>query len=223
MFLVVRRTQRMPLIVRRLSATAGPRSPRSGSNGLRIRLSASVRSPRLKPWNHSPMKKPSTRPSLFGSKTLVGTRSIGLKHELVSPGQYQAEIGGYLGNVSFTVMLGFRQGNSFGKAASLLDRHLCVLEHGLDLVGDALPAPADIISFVDQIVRGNAPGVLEKGLYLHLKTDQTCRVSRFRSHSSCAPPTCKQRNPLPFVDHGHGQVFASRAASSASCSAISWA
>jgi hypothetical protein len=43
----VRRTQRMRLIVRRLSATAGPRSPRSGSNGLRIRHSASVKSPRL--------------------------------------------------------------------------------------------------------------------------------------------------------------------------------
>src|SRR5580704_17287053 len=44
----VRRTQRMPLTVRRLSKMAGPRSPRSGSNGLRMRHSASVRSPRLK-------------------------------------------------------------------------------------------------------------------------------------------------------------------------------
>src|SRR5207247_8059761 len=43
----VRNTQRMPFIVRRLSTMAGPRSPRSGSKGLRIRHSASVRSPRL--------------------------------------------------------------------------------------------------------------------------------------------------------------------------------
>ena len=43
----VRRTQRMPLTVRRLSEIGGPRSPRSGSNGLRMRHSESVRSPRL--------------------------------------------------------------------------------------------------------------------------------------------------------------------------------
>src|SRR5262249_41696491 len=43
----VRSTQRMPLTVRRLSAMAGPRSPRFGSKGSRIRHSESVRSPRL--------------------------------------------------------------------------------------------------------------------------------------------------------------------------------
>ena len=43
----VRKTQRMPLTVRRLSGIAGPRSPRSGSNGSRMRHSESVRSPRL--------------------------------------------------------------------------------------------------------------------------------------------------------------------------------
>ena len=43
----VRRTQRIPLTVRRLSGIGGPRSPRSGSSGLRMRHSASVRSPRL--------------------------------------------------------------------------------------------------------------------------------------------------------------------------------
>ena len=42
----VRKTQRMPLTVRRLSGIAGPRSPRSGSNGSRMRHSESVRSPR---------------------------------------------------------------------------------------------------------------------------------------------------------------------------------
>ena len=43
----VRSTQRMPLTVRRLSKIGGPRSPRFGSNGLRMRHSESVRSPRL--------------------------------------------------------------------------------------------------------------------------------------------------------------------------------
>src|SRR6516164_440167 len=43
----VRSTQRMPLTVRRLSTMAGPRSPRFGSNGSRMRHSESVRSPRL--------------------------------------------------------------------------------------------------------------------------------------------------------------------------------
>ena len=43
----VRKTQRMPLTVRRLSGIAGPRSPRSGSNGSRMRHSESVRSPQL--------------------------------------------------------------------------------------------------------------------------------------------------------------------------------
>src|SRR5262249_2288751 len=43
----VRRTQRIPLTVRRLSGIGGPRSPRSGSSGLRMRHSASVTSPRL--------------------------------------------------------------------------------------------------------------------------------------------------------------------------------
>jgi hypothetical protein len=43
----VRKTQRMPLTVRRLSATAGPRSPRSGSKGLTMCHSACVKSPRL--------------------------------------------------------------------------------------------------------------------------------------------------------------------------------
>src|SRR5260370_2567043 len=33
----VRRTQRIPLTVRRLSGIGGPRSPRSGSSGLRMR------------------------------------------------------------------------------------------------------------------------------------------------------------------------------------------
>jgi len=44
---LVRRTQRIPLTVRCLSRIGGPRSPRSGSSGLRMRHSASVRSPRL--------------------------------------------------------------------------------------------------------------------------------------------------------------------------------
>ncbi len=43
----VRRTQRMPLTVRRLAGIGGPHPPRSGSNGLRMRYSVSVRSPRL--------------------------------------------------------------------------------------------------------------------------------------------------------------------------------
>ena len=43
----VRRTQRIPLTVRRLSGMGGPRSPRLGSNGSRMRHSESVRSPRL--------------------------------------------------------------------------------------------------------------------------------------------------------------------------------
>jgi hypothetical protein len=43
----VRRTQRMPLTIRRLSEIGGPRSPRSGSKGLRMCHSESVRSPRL--------------------------------------------------------------------------------------------------------------------------------------------------------------------------------
>ena len=41
----VRRTQRMPLTIRRLSEIGGPRSPRSGSKGLRMYHSESVRSP----------------------------------------------------------------------------------------------------------------------------------------------------------------------------------
>jgi hypothetical protein len=43
----VRRIQKIPLTVRRLSGIDGPRSPRSGSNGSRMRHSESVRSPRL--------------------------------------------------------------------------------------------------------------------------------------------------------------------------------
>ena len=43
----VRRTQRMPLTIRRLSEIGGPRSPRSGSKGLRMCHSESVRSPQL--------------------------------------------------------------------------------------------------------------------------------------------------------------------------------
>ena len=42
----VRRTQRMPLTVRRLPFIGGPRSPRSGRKGSKMRHSASVRSPR---------------------------------------------------------------------------------------------------------------------------------------------------------------------------------
>src|SRR6476661_5659640 len=41
----VRRTQRMPLTIRRLSEIGGPRSPRSGSKGSRMYHSESVRSP----------------------------------------------------------------------------------------------------------------------------------------------------------------------------------
>ena len=41
----VRRTQRMPLTIRRLSEIGGPRSPRSGSKGLRMCHSEFVRSP----------------------------------------------------------------------------------------------------------------------------------------------------------------------------------
>jgi hypothetical protein len=43
----VRRTQRMPLTIRRLSWIGGPRSPRSGRSKSKMRHSASVRSPRL--------------------------------------------------------------------------------------------------------------------------------------------------------------------------------
>jgi len=43
----VRRTQRMPLTVRRLLSIAGPRSPRSGSSGSKMYHCSSVRSPRL--------------------------------------------------------------------------------------------------------------------------------------------------------------------------------
>jgi hypothetical protein len=43
----VRRTQRMPLTVRRLLSIAGPRSPLSGSSGSKMRYCSSVRSPRL--------------------------------------------------------------------------------------------------------------------------------------------------------------------------------
>ena len=43
----VRRTQRMPLTVRRLPFIGGPRSPRSGRKGSKMRHSASVRSPQL--------------------------------------------------------------------------------------------------------------------------------------------------------------------------------
>ena len=48
----VRRTQRMPLIVRRLSEIGGPRSPRSGKRESKIHHSASVRSPQLKAALH---------------------------------------------------------------------------------------------------------------------------------------------------------------------------
>ena len=43
----MRRTQRMLLTSRRLSEIGGPRSPRSGSKGLRMCHSKSVRSPEL--------------------------------------------------------------------------------------------------------------------------------------------------------------------------------
>ena len=43
----VRKTQRMPLTVRRLLSIAGPRSPLSGSSGSKMRYCSSVRSPRL--------------------------------------------------------------------------------------------------------------------------------------------------------------------------------
>ena len=48
----VRRTQRMPLTIRRLSEIGGPRSPRSGSKGLRMCHSESVRSPQLNAAGH---------------------------------------------------------------------------------------------------------------------------------------------------------------------------
>src|SRR6266545_2897218 len=82
----VRNTQRMPFIVRRLSPMAGPRSPRSGSKRLRMRHSVSVRSPRLTrcppsrkaALNHSSMKKPSTRPSIYANdlKTFQGSKQV---------------------------------------------------------------------------------------------------------------------------------------------------
>ena len=70
----VRKTQRMPLTVRRLSGIAGPRSPRSGSNGSRMRHSESVRSPQLDAassrkaalnQNSIPLSKTVKQPSYF--------------------------------------------------------------------------------------------------------------------------------------------------------------
>jgi hypothetical protein len=60
--------RRMPLTVRRLLSTAGPRSPRSGSNGSRMCHSESVKSPRL---NAASLRKAAlNQNSLLLSKTV---------------------------------------------------------------------------------------------------------------------------------------------------------
>ena len=70
----VRSTHRMPLTVRRLSSIGGPRSPRSGSSGSRIRHCPSVRSPRL---NAASLTKAALNSKLDSS---VKNRQHGLAH-----------------------------------------------------------------------------------------------------------------------------------------------